>query len=92
MAVTGLDYTIPEDKEIIERLNRAVLIQFTVSAEAAMAEQQILQSAMPQQPGPAPEGMPEGVPGMSVGQAPESINPQTNPVGAAGGLPLGLSA
>jgi len=91
-AVTGLDYTIPEDKEIIERLNRAVLIQFTVSAEAAMAEQQILQSAMPQQPGPEPQGMPEGTPGMSIGQAPESINPQTNPVGAAGGLPLGLSA
>tara|TARA_R100000458_G_C8277969_1_gene253775 strand:+ start:1280 stop:3412 length:2133 start_codon:yes stop_codon:yes gene_type:complete len=99
-AVLGLDYTIPEDQQIIERLNRSVLLQFSVSAEAQRAEQaatQPPQQEMPQggmeQQGPPP--LSAGPSPVSLGAepqgAPESINPMTNPIGAAGGLPLGLS-
>ena len=95
-ALVGLDYTIPGDREIIERLNRAILTQFTVAAESAAAEQAAIEGGQPQEQPQAPEQpqLPSPPSGMGVGQggAPESINPQTNPVGAAGGLPLGLSS
>jgi len=99
-AVLGLDYTDDADKQIIERLNRAVIVQFGVSAETQRAEQAAMQPPQP----PPQQGMAgqQGPPPLSAGPspipagappqgAPESINPLTNPVGAAGGLPLGLS-
>ena len=91
----GLDYTYPQDREIIERLNRAIIMQFTISAESMAAEQAAVQGGQPQQQQQQQPEIPGPVPGASLGQggqAPESINPQTNPVGAAGGLPLGLSS
>ena len=98
-AILGLDYTDSEDQQILERLNRAVLLQFSVSAEAQRAEQAATQPPAPQ---PQPGMEPQGPPPLSAGPAPmslesppqgapESINPITNPIGAAGGLPLGLS-
>ena len=95
-AVLGLDYNSPQDKETIERLNRAVLIQLAVAAETAYAEQAATQPPQQQAPQQAEEQVPSlpqppgGVP--MGGPPPESINPLTNPVGAAGGLPLGLSS
>ena len=92
----GLDYSIDGDLEIIERLNRALLTQLTVSAEVEAAKQSAISSAQPQPnqpdvagriPGPEP-GIPLGPSGQG---APESINPLTNPVGAAGGNLMGVS-
>ena len=97
-ALMGLDYVIPEDRIIIERLNRAVLMQLTVSAETSAAEQSVIQGVQQQNQQPQLQGepsIPGPQPGVSLGQGgppPESINPQTNPIGAAGGLPLGLSS
>ena len=98
-ALMGLDYVIPADREIIERLNRSMLMQFTISAEAQAAEQAAIQGSQQQQEQPQGPGQPQlpgPTPGVQMGQGggppPESINPQTNPVGAAGGLPLGLSS
>jgi hypothetical protein len=97
-AILGLDYNSQQDQETIERLNRAVIIQLTVAAEAQYAQQAAVQ---PPQPPQQQQGPPEGaVPGLPQppgdvpigGQAPESINPLTNPIGAAGGLPLGLTS
>ena len=72
-------------------------MQFTVSAEAQAAEQAAVQGGQQQEAPQQPEqpGLPTPPGGVQLGQgggAPESINPQTNPVGAAGGLPLGLSS
>ena len=87
---------MPGDRAVIEGLNRAILTQFTVAAESAAAEQAAIEGGQPQEQPQAPEQpqLPSPPSGMGVGQggAPESINPQTNPVGAAGGLPLGLSS
>ena len=97
-ALMGLDYVIPQDREIIERLNRSIIMQFTVSAETQAAEQAAVQGGQQQQQAPQqPEqpGLPTPPGNVQLGQgggAPESINPQTNPIGAAGGLPLGLSS
>ena len=94
-ALIGLDYTNAQDRGIIERLNRAIITQFTVTAESVAAEQAAIQGGQQQEQPQAPEE-PQilgPTPGISLGQGPpESINPQTNPIGAAGGLPLGLSS
>ena len=75
-----------------------MIMQFTVSAESMASEQAAIQSGqqqgqpqMPEQP-KLPGPTPTVQMGQGGGPPPESINPQTNPIGAAGGLPLGLSS
>lgn len=93
LAIHGLDPTDEDDLPTIARLEAAIEKQRTIALEKAQQEQGALDAPPPQNAGaangsngsaPFPGGPPQG--------APESINPVTSPVGAAGGLPLGLGA
>jgi hypothetical protein len=87
-AIFGLDLDRPEDQMAMAHLEEALTIQRAISMENnGMTDGQ----GMP--PGPPPDGQPQEtslLPDMRGG-APESINPVSNPVGAAGGLALGIA-
>jgi len=82
-AMWGLDLLKPKERAAIKRLQEAILVQKQLSLETSMDQFQ----GQPQQQQQAQQpSLNTG----NVGGAPESINPVTSPVGAAGGLPLGL--
>jgi len=90
-AMWGLDMLKDEDRAAIKRLQEALLIQKQLTLENELPMQALQQGGQQggnlakslQTPGGAGPPAPQG--------APESINPLTSPVGAAGGLPAGLS-
>ena len=85
-----LDLRIPEDVEIIRRLEESIQRQKAIAAENPELQHPGL---MPQGGGGATNS---GGGGRKVGgsdaprASPGSINPSASPLGAAGGLPLGL--
>lgn len=85
-ALFGLDVMKDEDRAAIKRLQEAILIQ----------KQLFLENNLPPQGGPLDQAQPEAVQSsgnpnqQGGGGPPASIDPNTAPVGAAGGLPLGL--
>ena len=96
-AMWGLNMRSPEDREIMARLQKAVIVQKQLAIENDMQLQldngtgQGVRSSGNQ--GSSGGGLPQGVKIAGArGPSPESINPLTNPVGASGGLPAGLSS
>ncbi len=95
-AMWGLDLRSPEDREIMARLQQAVIVQKQLAIENDM-QLQLDSKGGGGVRSPGSQGSSGGLP-QSVkiagarGPAPESINPLTNPVGAAGGLPAGLTS
>ncbi len=85
-AIHGLDLTQPEDVQAMSRLEEALVIQMAIEQEKNGST-----NGQPGMAGPPPNQPQEAslLPDQRGGP-PESINPRTNPVGAAGGLPLGL--
>lgn len=88
-AILGLDVTIPEDAEAIRRLEEAIQRQIAIGRENPE-----LQNPAAASSGAAPTNNRTArgqVGGASAHRAPGSIDPSSSPIGAAGGLPLGLA-
>lgn len=95
-AMWGLDILKQGQREAITRIQQALLIQKQLSMENQLPTQGLAGQQAGGQKGrqqPKPPGPNAGAASLrSLDQgAPESINPLSNPLGAAGGLPLGLS-
>ena len=86
-AMFGMDILKPDERGAIARLQEAILMQKQLSLENQMPQDQ---SALDKrQTGGIQSSQPGG---NSKGGAPGSIDPNSSPVGASGGLPLGLPA
>jgi hypothetical protein len=83
-AMWGLDLTVPNDREAMARLQEALLVQKQLSMENTIPP-----NVLDNSQGASLSYSRGGRNSASAG-APGSINPTTAPVGAAGGLPLGL--
>jgi hypothetical protein len=85
-AMWGLDPMQPEDRAAIARLETGILVQKQLHMENNIPQEML------DKQGAGGIESPNGAQtsGSQGGGAPGSINPATSPVGAAGGLPLGL--
>ena len=86
-AVLGLDPAIPEDAAAIQRIEQAVQRQLAIGRENPELQNPGLASMAGQMNNQAGGGGSSS----SAPRSPASIDPSTSPIGAAGGLPLGLS-
>jgi len=85
-AMFGLDIMKDGDRQSIKRLQEAILIQKQLFLENNVGPQ-----VDPTQPEAVQSSVNTGIPGGGQqGGPPASIDPNTAPVGASGGLPLGL--
>lgn len=86
-AIAGLDPSIPEDAAAIQRIEQAIQRQIALGRENPELQNPALASAawsVNNQAG-------SGGSGTSAPRSPASIDPSRSPIGAAGGLPLGLA-
>jgi hypothetical protein len=90
-AIYELDVTDPVQRGQIGRLEAALLVQRQIAMELAPSDQ-VLQNGGQGGQNQGMIGQEDAFGPQEAGGPPESINPSVSPVGAAGGLPLGLGA